>query len=371
MNSRILLSTILLSLYNMVCSAGLAAADGFPFSPRDEDDFPREILVSGGRFHVQGIAYDREKDCMYLSFTSVFLKTDMQGRVLSSVSGINGHLGALVFDPVSRKVFASLELKDDSIGRGISEGLGAKSYSRDESAFYVAVIDVDRLTEMDMDEAAVMKRVLLSDVCRDYRASVRLEDKLVEHRFACSGIDGVAIAPRPGSGEGKGRRYLYVAYGVYGDTSRSDNDYNILLAYPLERVLAVSRQDEPVLTRAVDRYFIHTGNTTWGVQNMAYDSENRRMLLAVYKGTKKNWPNYSLFSVNMKDKAFRASLKGIPYRNKGLQLPVSDAWHFPWGSTGICPLGDGLFYISEQGIKGGDNYSRIRLYREGNPFLEF
>lgn len=53
--------------------------------------------------------------------------------------------------------------------------------------------------------------------------------RTVAHRFGCSGIDGVTFAPRFGSGE-EGD-WLYVAYGIYGDTLRTDNDYQVLLAY--------------------------------------------------------------------------------------------------------------------------------------------
>ena len=40
---------------------------------------PASVFVNGEvPNHVQGIAYDAEKDCFYLSFTTRFLKTDRQ-----------------------------------------------------------------------------------------------------------------------------------------------------------------------------------------------------------------------------------------------------------------------------------------------------
>lgn len=29
------------------------------------------------------------------------------------------------------------------------------------------------------------------------------------------------------------------------------------------------------------------------------------------------------------------------------QVDVCGGWHFKWGSTGLCPLGDGRYYVSE------------------------
>lgn len=52
-----------------------------------------------GNFHVQGIAYDHEHDCMYMSFTTSLLKFDMQGHLLASIVGLTGHLGSIGINP--------------------------------------------------------------------------------------------------------------------------------------------------------------------------------------------------------------------------------------------------------------------------------
>ena len=80
-------------------------------------DYPAVIHVDGGRLHVQGIALDQKSDFMYCSFTSAFFKTDLDGNIVGSITGINGHLGAMTFDAKGRKVYASLEIKDDAIGK--------------------------------------------------------------------------------------------------------------------------------------------------------------------------------------------------------------------------------------------------------------
>lgn len=333
---------------------------------------PQVTKVDGGRFHVQGLAFDKEKSCFYFSFTSAFFKTDIEGRIIGSVSGINGHLGAMTFDPESRKVYASLELKDDVIGRNISEKLGAEKWSRDESRFYVAEIDVDKICALDMKQDDVMVLHLIEEACADYKASVDLGGAVIDHRFACSGIDGVTIAPELGKGPDS-RKCLYVAYGIYGDKSRNDNDYNVLLCYPLGNIGKLKH-----------KYFIHTGNTTWGVQNLAYDSSTGKILMAVYKGSKECWPNYDLYSVDVAGKVFKAKLDGVPYFKKKVeQVPLGEGglkdpatgirgWRFKWGSTGICPLGDGTFYISVNGTEGGSQFCEATLFRwTGNEDCPF
>ena len=92
-----------------------------------------EVYVEGGKHHVQGIAYDPGAGRMYFSFTDRFLVTDMKGDILGSVEHIQGHLGAMVFDPSRRKVFASLECKDDVIGQGLSD------FARGRSMFYIVL----------------------------------------------------------------------------------------------------------------------------------------------------------------------------------------------------------------------------------------
>lgn len=320
-----------------------------------------EVYVEGGRFHVQGIAYDRQENCMYFSFTSTFLKADMNGNVVASVSGINGHIGAMVFDPVERKVYASLELKDDSIGKNVSKGLGDKEYSREESVFYIAQIDVDKLTELDMPEEKVMRRIRVEEACQDYQAKVRVDSVELDHRFACSGIDGMAIAPAAGVGE-VSKPVLYVAYGIYGDVNRCDNDYNILLTYSLDDVRKAASSPDPVLSKYKNKYFIHTGNTNWGVQNMTYDAATGRLYLAVYKGKKPQWPNHSLFVIDLGRKPLKAALEGVPYFTEPVsQLEIAAASDYKWGSTGLCAIGNGRLYVSENGKKDGIQYCRARI----------
>jgi len=302
------------------------------------------LRVYGKDNHVQGIAYDQAGQCFYCSFTTAFYKVNTQGKIIGEINQIHGHLGAMTYDASSHKVYASLECKDDEIGKGISKGMGKQAYKHDDSRFYIAEIDVEKMSLTTHE---------LSEVRNDYLAK----------NYGCSGIDGMTIAPAFGNAD-DGQRYLYVAYGIYGDTTRTDNDYNILLCYALDD-----------LQTPLCKYFIHTGNTTYGVQNLAYDDYSKRTYMAVYPGAKKNYPNYKLFALDMRQAPYEGLLEGVPYHiDKVWQASVLNGWYFKWGSTGLCPLGNGYYYISENGKQGGKQYCDLKLYRASDdetasPFI--
>ena len=131
--------------------------------------------------------------------------------------------------------------------------------------------------------------------------------------------------------------------------------------------------------KPLDKYFAYTGNTNWGVQNLAYDAETGKMFMAVYKGRKSIFKNYDLFVFDVAEKPVKKSLAGVLYdRTKhkvigSRENPVS-GFYFKYGSTGICPVGGGLYYFAEPGKSSvtGNQYSRTRLYRwtgdPDNPF---
>ena len=338
-----------------------------------------EVYVEGGKHHVQGIAYDPGAGRMYFSFTDRFLVTDMKGDVLGSVEHIQGHLGAMVFDPSRRKVFASLECKDDAIGKGLSD------FAKGRSMFYIAIIDVDRITEVgqDSENNDAFKIVCVREATKDYHLKgFGSSGEEYEHFYGCSGIDGVAIAPK--IGKKRGKDYLYVAYGVYGDTSRSDNDSQILLRYDLDKLAGFAGtvkfgefySEGP--EKPLDKYFVYTGNTNWGVQNMAYDRSSGRMFLFVYKGAKEKFTNYPAFSFDVSRRPVKRGLIGVPYDTS--RHPVIGSWenpvegiNFKWGGTGVSPLGDGRFYFSENGRSEatGNQYCRAMVYRwDGSTFVK-
>lgn len=280
--------------------------------------------------HVQGMAVDTAARCFYLSFTTSVVKVDYEGNVLAKVDSINGHLGAMTFDASARKLYASLECKDDEIGRGIARNLGTEAFTRDQARFYVAVVDVDRMA---------MQTYEVAEAIADYKT-----------KYGCSGIDGVTIAPQIGKKNGKPR--LYVAYGIYGDISRRDNDHQILLEYKLDAF-----KPGVAAPKASAKYFVFTGNTTWGVQNLCYDPGTGCIFMASYAGKKPEFPNYSLFAVPVNQKPEKKVLRGLEDDGEHLSLALWQqgllstvkgvrGWRFSDACTGICTLGDGTWFIS-------------------------
>lgn len=312
--------------------------------------YPEVIHLEGKKLHIQGLALDKKEKCLYCSFTSAFFKCDLEGNVIGSVTGINGHLGAMTYEPKSKKVYASLEIKDDEIGRGVSDALGAERHEKAASRFYVAEIDVRKIDRLEVPFEEAMTLHPIEEVAKDYLDTVEVNGVTLEHKYGCSGMDGVAIAPGFGA-KGK-EKFLYVAYGVYGDTTRVDNDYNILLCFKMDD-----------LAKPVHKYFVKTGNTRYGVQNMTYDADSERLYLAVYKGSKSQYPNYSLFSLDIHQKPFMAKLENVPYEeNEVEQVSVTEGSFFKWGSTGLYSFGDGRWYISKNGKKDGCQFSDVTLF---------
>ena len=348
--------------------------------PVDVSKLPRQIYSGEqGPFHVQGIAVDLDRGYMYFSFTTTLLKTDMQGNLLGSVEGMTGHLGCMTLNPDDGRLYASIEYKHDAIGKGILNKLeGVRN--DEQTGFYVAVFDVDRIDRIGMnaEKDDVMKTVYIKEAVDDYFATAENGGRTVEHRFGCSGIDGVTFAPRFGAKEGGD--YLYVAYGVYGDTLRTDNDYQVLLAYDtkdwkrFEQPLSQGSLHKSGPAAPDHKYFVRTGNTSWGIQNLAYDPASGNCYAAVYKGKKSQYPNYSLFVIDGGKPARRELLQGFDTPAEGEVLSLVSAgksaggiygWDFKWGTTGLCPLGGGYFYISQnaRSKETKQQSSTVRLYR--------
>ena len=325
--------------------------------------------------HIQGIAIDRERRYLYCSFTTELVKLDMKGNVIGSVKGFTGHLGCLAYNAEDGRIWASLEYKNDFIGRGILDRLGIENEIK--NAFYVAIFDGEKITRpnMDAEKDGVMTTVWLREPTEDYLATWEEDGVKKEQRHGCSGIDGITFAP---AFHGTGMRLL-VAYGVYGDLSRSDNDYQVLLSYdpaalaPYETVLSADNIHTSGPAHCENRYFVFTGNTNFGVQNLEYDAFTGDIFMAVYRGHKEQYPNYSLFVIDGSVPPRTETLLGCGGET-GEVLSLKEAglsdgqygiygYNFKYGSTGMFSLGDGQFYFSEDHGEGGEFESTIRLYR--------
>ena len=331
-----------------VCLGAHAEAQSLP------RNFDVKIRVKD---HVQGMAIDTVARCFYLSFTTSLVKCDYEGNVQARLDSIPGHLGAMTFDAGSRTLYASLECKDDEIGRGVAAHLGMEAYTQEESRFYIAAFAVDRLTE----GRQAMQTYEITEVKADYKT-----------RYGCSGFDGVTIAPQIGKKNGK--PCLYLAYGIYGDISRRDNDNQILLEYRLD-------QFKPGKTpKHREKYFIFTGNTNWGVQNLCYDPKTGCIFLACYAGQKPEFPDFSLYAVPLNQKPVEKLLRGLENDGEHQSLALLQqgllssikglrGWRFPDAATGICTLGDGRWFVATpKKVRGKMQTATVRQLRwKGGP----
>jgi hypothetical protein len=332
-----------------------------------------------GGLHVQGVAVDKVNGYVYFSFTDKLLKMDFSGKLIGSVTGFVGHLGDLDMTD-DGKIYGSLEYKNDAIGKGIKKELGVQT--NNEDGFYIAIFDGSRIVRPDMnaEKEDLLRTVYIKEAVNDYTANVKVGNKEMPHRFACSGIDGVAFAPSIGS-PNSSKKYLYLAYGVYGDTTRNDNDNQVILKYDVSdwgkyaQNLSQDKLHHSGPEKPLEKYFVKTGNSRYGIQNMAYDPSTGNLFAAVYKGSKPQFPNYDLFVIDGKKKPGSAyipsdnqqiKVKTLSLLEAGKKDPKSGirGWSFEWGSTGLCPLGDGLFYISHnEKTKDGQQQTTIYKYR--------
>lgn len=322
--------------------------------------------------HVQGIAVDLQGGYIYYSFTNLLAKYDFSGNLVGTVVGWTGHLGDLDFNPEDGKAYGSLEYKADQ-------------------AFYIAVIDVSRLDRIGIQasESDIFRTVHLAEVAQDYAADMDGDGKFdgdiahtPDHRYGCSGIDGVAFGPAFGRADGK--RYLTVAYGIYSHTERSDNDHQVLLQYDvtdwarLARPLTEHAPHRSGPAAARGKYFVRTGNTRYGVQNLAYDEAGQRWFMGVYQGQKPSFPNYLLFAVEALEPPVMADLIGVPgaagagwerglllgLADDGLQDPATGirGWRQK-ADVGFQPVGSGLFYLAENSARDGLQSADLTLAR--------
>ena len=338
-----------------------------------------EREIASGPFkagHIQGIAVDTKQEYIYYSYTTMLIKTDSKGNIVGTVTGLLGHLGDLDYNAADGRVYGSLEYKNDAIGRGILNM--EKSDRKLDNAFYIAIFDVNKITRegMDAEKDGIMTTVYLPTVLEDYLADVLTAEGKQNHRLGCSGIDGVTFGPKFGKKGGK--QYLTVGYGIYGDTNRSDNDYQVLLQYDVrnwakyEKSLSQDDMHQQGPAKPAGQYFVKTGNTTYGVQNLDYDASTHSWMMAVYKGKKSNFPNYTFFAADGAARPVKQALEGVPYISKAKVVALKAAgkqqgeirgWDWAVGSTGMCSLGEGYFYLSNNyKIEAGQG-SVIRLYR--------
>lgn len=330
--------------------------------------------------HVQGIAIDSKRGYVYYSFTTVLVKTDLEGTPIGTVIDLAGHLGCITYDAEKNLIYGSLELKHDVIGAGIIKQTGWDPSSED--SFYLVCFDCDAIDRIDMsaERDNVMKAVYLNEPINDYKAVDEVSGK--KHRYGCSGIDGTGL----GKVYGYDGKKILVAYGVYGDNDRDDNDYQVILQYDpdiVEKYGKQLNQAEPHHSGPEScerRYFFYTGNTTFGVQNLEYDEFSNLWYLAVYAGKKAKFENFNMFyfdpscAPQYKELIGREGEKGLVLASaklgeKGKQDGIYGSY-FAYGSTGMFSMGDQSFYFSQNG-RGEEGFFTTLVKYDYSPYSKY
>lgn len=319
--------------------------------------------------HCQGMAMDTQRKYVYYSFTTKVVKTDLYGNVIGTVGNILGHLGCIDYCDEDGKLYASLEYKQDKIGKDILALLGCENVDITEG-FFIAIFDVEKITRLDMDAEKddVMRVVRLKTVEEDFKGINVYDGKEYAHRYGCSGIDGVTIGPDFGCAKNS-KKYLHVCYGIYGDVEREDNDHQIILQYDFydwwkkaQRLQRNFLKDAYEEKNPRNKYFVYTGNTTYGVQNLEYDEYTGDYFAFVYAGRKAQFPNYNTFFIDGAVKPKWQNLKGknvegweLSLRKSGRDRSGSTGIYFSYGSMGAYSLGDGRFYFVEPDNSAPEN----------------
>ncbi len=313
--------------------------------------------------HVQGIAVDVRGGCIYYSFTTLIAKYDFSGKLIGTVENLPAHMGDMDFNP------------DDGCLYGSFENLKNQAY-------YVTMIDGSKIDRVGVDIAHtdIFRTVYIGEVLKDYLVDLDHDGKITldygqnreqeaksrDHRYGVAGFDGVGLGPQFGRTDGP--RYLTFAYGIYNNLDRTDNDHQVLVQYDISDWAQYARPFRPDAPHRSGppaphgKYFVRTGHTTWGVQNLSYDESLQRWFLGVYQGKKKEFPNYLLFAIDARTQPVMGDLVGVPGPGgkgweQGLLLELSEdglkdpatgirGWNQK-ADVGFQPVGGGLFYLSK------------------------
>ena len=334
--------------------------------------FPLPDHVYSGEYdlyHVQGICFDEDNQYLYYTFTNIFVKTDVYGNLIGTMTGYPGHLGDCTFNERDGRVYASLTLSN-----GEYDWYG-------EDMYYIAIIDVDKINEagMSYETENLMKVVQLSNVAA-YAKEDTDGDGIADGKFGIDGIDGCEMGPKFGVSDGK--EYLTVSACIPKNLARTDNDYQVLWQYDItgwwsKVAKPLDTQNLPAQTVTPDgEYFLLTGNGEYGIQDIAYDEYTKCWYFVTYEILR---PNYAAdafcFVVAAESAPVSGTLTGQPDQTQGMLLStvknglnngLNDIYYYNFweACTGLVSLGNGYFYVSESGTNAsGKQFTNVYKYK--------
>ena len=225
--------------------------------------------------HMQGFSTDGEN--MYWSFTDSLVKTKKNGLMLRQVPIPAGHLGDIVY--YNGKIYGTV--LGNSL-KGLPFGIW--------TSFEIHVFDAGTLA---------LDRIIRLDDC--YRMYEKRENGF-------NGVDGITVLPP----EKDRDAHLMVASALFDG---EEYDSQIILEYTFDGEL-------------VDKHFVKTGNTVYGIQNLTRDPENGDYWFSTYGA-------YSKYPFQNKNYLFRT--------DKDFNLIDEYYLCTPYG---IEALGGKRFYLS-------------------------
>lgn len=341
------------------------------------------LSLTGGNCevkHCQGIAVDKKNEFVYFSYTSQIIKCNFEGDIVGSVTGFGGHLGDITFNEEDGMIYCG-------------------HYLPGRTSMGIVIFKASKITKVGMKPSEdIVRTVTLKEPKQYYDSSVTFEKKNKEtgeitkttypHRYGVSGIDGVTFGPDFMKKSDK--EYLTVACGIYSDTQRNDNNYQILLQYDVTDWWSKYAKPYSMTAhtsgpeKANGRYFLYTGNTSYGVQTMEYFDELNIWILNCYAGDKEQFENFNIFAIDADVKPAYKKLKGQPKTDMQYVLSLYQdgthdkkndiyGWHTKYGVQGIAYMGDGLFYVTRpyktwMGVRAAICYLCVWYPENSNPF---
>ncbi len=350
--------------------------------------------------HVQGVAADGNGH-VYFSFTDSLIKTDMDGNVVGSVTGISGtlHLGDISY--YDGKIYGSL-MTQTSDKENVDAGP------------YIAIFDATQITTTGIDamNGSVMQTVSLQKLLASFIDKGTEYDPTTDDEYAgkytggkygiYQGLDSVTVGPK--FGEVDGEYYLTAvlpAPDVQDNVLREDNRHLVMMQFDLD-TLATYAQATDMVTHTVgpdsydSLYYYHTG--VYGqVQVVTYDDYTQSYMIGTYSEKSHSIDtHYTFYMLDASKAAVEGELQGVDYDgdgnlDKGMLVDdkgygtydnVADMYGMTVGcSTGITAMGDGYYYLCTSTNKptehNGLYNGKVTLFRwdegrtnTGYPFVK-
>ena len=261
----------------------------------------KSISVLNQNCHLQGFSTDNEKKYIYWSFTDSLVKTNIAGTMISQVHIGNGHLGDV--DYYNGKIYVSF----------LGDALPGKAWD-DWTSFYIYVFDATDLKLID--------KIRLSE-CEKYKEIAGQENDT----RGFSGVDGVAIGRDPESGE----RKIHIACALITDERYANQ---IILQLSLDG-------------NYEKEFYINTGNTVYGIQNLDYDEEAGHFWFTTYGSSKPFQAKNTLFKI---DSDLKTILAQHPYSTPYGFDCLGEGKYFASAQAGVNGKRSGTAYLCEESI---------------------